>query len=167
VDGYTLLSSVTDFQGDDMEIEPIGVVKSAVKDAQTVDGWGKVVSEIHIDESYARGLQSIDDWSHVVVIFYMHEVTFDSDRHLVRRPRNRDDMPEVGVFAQRSRSHPNPIGISAVKILEVSEHILTVQGLDAIDGTPVLDIKPYAPVYDGVYDPRVPVWFIRLMQGYF
>jgi tRNA (Thr-GGU) A37 N-methylase len=76
-------------------------------------------------------------------------------------------MPELGIFAQRSRNHPNRIGITAVRLLGVENNIVRVRGLDAIDGTPVLDIKPYAPVYDGVNDPLVPSWFIRLMQGYF
>lgn len=149
-----------------MNIEPIGTVKSPVE--ETVDeGWGQVISEIHLDEAFAPGLKNIDDWSHVVVIFYMHEVQFQPEKHLVRRPRNRDDMPEVGIFAQRSRYHPNSIGITAVRVREVKDNVLIVQGLDAIDGTPVLDIKPYAPIYDGVYEPLVPLWFIRLMQGYF
>ncbi len=97
----------------------------------------------------------------------MHEVKFDTAKHLVRHPRDRDDMPEVGIFAQRARYHPNSLGITAVKVLGVEDNVLRVKGLDAIDGTPVLDIKPYAPVYDGVLQPEVPVWFIRLMQGYF
>lgn len=150
-----------------MQIQPIGTVKSPIKDAETVEGWGSVVSEIHLDHDLAPGLKGIEDWSHVIVIYYMHEVTFDMHKHLVRHPRNREDMPEVGVFAHRARHHPNTIGITAVRIMGVKDNILTVKGLDAIDGTPVLDIKPYAPVYDGVYDPEVPVWFIRLMQGYF
>lgn len=150
-----------------MQIDPIGIVKSPVKEAAVVAGWGQVVAEIHLDESLAPGLQGIEDWSHVVVVFYMHEVHFDPQEHLVRHPRNREDMPELGVFAQRSRHHPNPIGLTAVKVLKVEGNILTVAGLDAIDGTPVLDIKPYAPIYDRVDEPLIPVWFIRLMQGYF
>lgn len=149
-----------------LEIQPIGTVQSPVKD--TVDeNWGSVVSEIHLDESLTAGLTGIEDWSHVVVIFYMHEIQFDPGEHLVRRPQDRDDMPSVGIFAQRARYHPNSIGISAVKILAVEENVIRVKGLDAIDGTPVLDIKPYAPIYDGVMSPSVPAWFIRLMQGYF
>ncbi len=150
-----------------MNIEPIGHVKSPVTDASTVSGWGKVQSEIHINKELAAGLTNIEDWSHVVVLFYMHEVAFNPEEHLVQRPRGRKDMPEVGTFAQRSRLHPNPIGISAVKVVSVEDNVLKINGLDAIDGTPVLDIKPYAPVYDGVYDPMVPLWFVRLMQGYF
>jgi tRNA-Thr(GGU) m(6)t(6)A37 methyltransferase TsaA len=150
-----------------LELSPVGVVKSPVIDASTVSNWGKITSEIHMNENLIPGLQGLDDWSHIIVIFVMHETAYDEEKHLVRRPRNRDDMPELGIFAQRSRNHPNRIGITAVRLLEVEEHIVRVRGLDAIEGTPVLDIKPYAPVYDGVNDPLVPAWFIRLMQGYF
>ena len=149
-----------------MNFEPIGTVVSPVKDAVDA-GWGGVVSEIHVNPELASGLKGIMDWSHVVIIFQMHGVSFDREADLVRRPRGQSDMPEVGIFAQRARNRPNGIGITAVKLMRVKDNVLTVKGLDAIDGTPVLDIKPYAPVYDGVYEPEVPVWFIRLMQGYF
>ncbi len=149
-----------------LTLQPIGFVRNAVTGAVDED-WGKVISTIELDESLKAGLQGIEDWSHVVVIFYMHETAFDPERHLLRRPRGRDDMPEVGIFAQRARYHPNNIGISAVRIVDHGEGFIRVKGLDAINNTPVLDIKPYAPVYDGVQEPLVPGWFIRLMQGYF
>lgn len=149
-----------------IHLTPVGVVKSPITDAATVASWGKVTSEIHINPDFTPGLRGMDDWSHIVVIFLMHESQFDPHDDLIRRPQNRADMPEVGIFAQRSRSHPNTIGITAVRLLDVAGHVVRVRGLDAIDGTPVLDIKPYAPVYDGVNDPLVPAWFIRLMQGY-
>lgn len=150
-----------------LELHPIGVIRNGVTDAVD-ENWGKVESAIHLDEAYAAGLQGLADWSHIVVIYYMHETTFDPAKHLVRRPRWREDMPEVGIFAQRARYHPNPIGITAVKVLKLQAPVITVRGLDAIDGTPVLDIKPYAPIYDGVRgEPLIPAWFVRLMQGYF
>jgi len=149
-----------------IQISPVGVIKNDIHEAVD-ENWGKVVSEIHIDESLTHGLQGLEDWSHIVVIFQMHETQFNPDEHLLRRPRDESDMPELGIFAQRARHHPNMIGITAVRLVEIEGNILKVKGLDAIDGTPVLDIKPYAPVYDGVRDPMVPGWFIRLMQGYF
>jgi tRNA-Thr(GGU) m(6)t(6)A37 methyltransferase TsaA len=149
-----------------LSIEAIGRVKSPVGDAAAADtGWSQVVSEIHVNEAFAPGLKGLEDWSHVVVIFQMHEAEFDPDEHLVFRPGGREDVPEVGVFAQRSRFHPSSIGLTAVKVLDVTGNIVKVRGLDAIDGTPVLAIKPYAPVFDDAYDPAVPVWFVRLMQG--
>jgi tRNA-Thr(GGU) m(6)t(6)A37 methyltransferase TsaA len=76
-------------------------------------------------------------------------------------------MPLVGIFAQRARHRPNPIGITSVRLLEVKANSLVVQGLDAIDGTPVLDIKPYFPQYDCVADAQHPEWVDRLMADYF
>jgi tRNA-Thr(GGU) m(6)t(6)A37 methyltransferase TsaA len=149
-----------------MEIKPIGTIHSPVTTVVD-DHWGDVVSEIHVDEAYAAGLQGIEDWSHVMVVYSMHEARFDMEKDMVRRPRGREDMPEMGVFARRSAHRPNGIGVTAVEVVKVEGNILTVRRLDAIDGTPVLDIKPYAPVYDSVYEPLIPVWFIRLMQDYY
>lgn len=147
-------------------LQPIGTIHNAVK--TPIDtSWGDVLSDIHLFPEYSAGLTGVADWSHVVVLFFMHESAYDPSQHLVRRPREREDMPLLGVFAQRARHRPNPIGISAVKLVAVEAPILRVRGLDAIDGTPVLDIKPYAPIYDGAHDPQVPTWFVRLMQGYF
>jgi tRNA-Thr(GGU) m(6)t(6)A37 methyltransferase TsaA len=144
-------------------MNPVAVVHTEAKDDNDTE-WGKVISEIHVDKAFEAGLQGLDAWSHIVVIFSMHENPFNTEEHLVNRPRNRDDMPEVGTFAQRSRFTPNTIGITAVQLLGVKDNVIRVKGLDAIDGTPVLDIKPYAPYYDGVREALVPAWFIRLMQ---
>ncbi|MCU0512825.1 MAG: tRNA (N6-threonylcarbamoyladenosine(37)-N6)-methyltransferase TrmO [Anaerolineae bacterium] len=151
---------------DSITLTPIGVVRNTAADTAD-EAWGKVISEIHLEDALAPGLQGLADWSHIVVIYYMHTAEFDAAQHLVRRPRDREDMPVSGIFAQRARHRPNRIGITAVPVLAVAGPVVRVRGLDAIDGTPVLDIKPYAPVYDGVSDPAVPAWFIRLMQGYF
>ncbi len=149
-----------------VEFEPIGVVKSAVSEPKD-ENWGEVASEIHLREELAGGLRGLDEFSHAVVLFFMHQAHFEAATDLVRRPRGRADMPEVGIFAQRAKHRPNPIGITTVKILGVAGDVLKVQGLDAIDGTPVLDIKPYAPAFDAVPDPVVPAWLDRLMEGYF
>ena len=149
-----------------MEIQPIGIVRSPVAEP-VEEKWGDVVSEIHVDAAFASGLKGIESWSHVVVVYHMHEATFDLEADLVSRPGDRADMPEVGVFAQRTRTRPNAIGVAAAEVLKVEGSVLTVRRLDAIDGTPVLDIKPYASIYDTVSEPLIPIWFIRFMQGYF
>ena len=92
---------------------------------------------------------------------------FVAERDLTRRPRGRADMPELGIFAQRGKQRPNPLGVTAVEIVRVAAPILTVRGLDAVDGTPVLDVKPYFPQFDRRSDARVPEWVERLMRGYF
>lgn len=149
-----------------MNCEPIGIVKSPVKEG--VDkGWGKVISELLIDKQYANGLSGIDSFSHVIVIFEMHKSSWNPSTDLVRRPQGRADMPLIGIFAQRAKHRPNPIGITAVKLIGVQGNVLTVKGLDAIDGTPILDVKPYFPRYDRVPDSTFPEWVDRLMSAYF
>ena len=149
-----------------MQIEPVGIVRSPVTEALD-ERWGDVVAEIHVRPELAPGLKGVEQWSHVMVVYLMHEASFDLAGDLVHRPRGRADMPELGVFAQRDRVRPNGIGVSAAEIISVAGAVLTVRRLDAIDGTPVLDIKPWADVYDNVSGALTPIWFLRLMQGYF
>jgi tRNA-Thr(GGU) m(6)t(6)A37 methyltransferase TsaA len=149
-----------------MNFEPIGIVKSTV--AEPVDeNWGHRISEIHLVDPLKRGLRGLDKFSHLIVLFCMHQATFNPATDLIRRPRGRADMPEVGIFAQRARHRPNPIGMTAVERIGISGNVVKVKGLDAIDGTPVLDLKPYVPVFDRVDGAIVPEWMERLMEGYF
>src|SRR5512140_1713799 len=147
-------------------LQAIGRVHSGVID-QTDHEWGTVTSRIELLPEYRRGLSGLDQFSHLLVVTYLHEAAFDPDRHLTRRPRGMDSMPMVGIFAQRAKDRPNPIGITAVRIVSVTGDCVVVRGLDAIDGTPVVDLKPYYPAYDRVDDAVVPEWVDRLMQGYF
>lgn len=149
-----------------MQVQPIGYVQSPVQEA--VDhAWGPVIAEIHLEPALAAGLQGLEAFSHLLVLFWMHQSHFDPQHHLLRRPQGRDDMPQCGIFAQRARHRPNPLGVTAVTLLNVAPPVLTVRGLDAIDGTPVLDIKPYFPVFDRVETAHVPEWVPRLMHDYF
>ena len=131
------------------------------------DEWGRVASEIQLRPELSEGLLGLEQFSHVVVLFLMHEARFDAVTHLNRRPRDRSDMPVTGVFAQRARHRPNPIGITTVELKRVEGASLFVRGLDAIDGTPVLDVKPHVPEFDSPPHARVPEWVERLMEGYF
>ncbi|MBN2240602.1 MAG: tRNA (N6-threonylcarbamoyladenosine(37)-N6)-methyltransferase TrmO [Dehalococcoidales bacterium] len=149
-----------------MNCTPIGTVVSPVKEGVD-NGWGKVISEIRLEKDLAPGLTGLDSFSHIIIVFEMHKSTWDSGSDLVRHPQGRDDMPFTGIFAQRAKHRPNPIGITAVRLLSVEENVLRVQGLDAIDGTPILDIKPYYPKFDRVDTPGVPEWVDRLMTDYF
>jgi len=149
-----------------MDLIQIGSVKSPQTEAVD-EGWGNVVAEIELQKGLGAGLQGLSEFSHALVVFFMHEARFDWKNDVLRRPRGLDDMPEIGIFAQRARSRPNSIGVSAVEIISVEGDIVRVRGLDAIDGTPILDIKPYFPVYDYVENARVPAWVDRLMEGYF
>jgi tRNA-Thr(GGU) m(6)t(6)A37 methyltransferase TsaA len=146
---------------------PIGVVKCPVT-AMSQGNWAKVESEIHLDPQYAQGLQGLAGFSHLIVVFYLHQATgFDPAKQLLRRPRGMEDMHEVGVFAQRTKYRPNPIGVSSVELRAVRDNVVVVRGLDALDGTPVLDIKPYMPVFDRIDEARTPDWVAHVMEGYF
>src|SRR5262245_8943659 len=149
-----------------MNLNPIGLVRNAVTEP-TDEGWGAVVSEIRLRPELAEGLRGLEDFSHVVVVYLMHAARFEAASHLTRRPRDRSDLPLLGIFAQRARHRPNPIGVSTVPVERLEPGSLWVRGLDAIDGTPVLDLKPHAPLFDAPPHPRVPEWFDRLMVGYF
>ncbi len=148
-----------------MELKPIGFVKTPISDTKDWN-WGEVHSEIVIDVSLAPGLKGLEDFSHLIVIFYMHKTTVNLEKNLVRHPRESTDFPFIGIFAQRAKHRPNPIGITTVPIISVQNNIITVERLDAIDGTPILDIKPYFPIFDRV-DAKTPKWVDELMKGYF
>jgi tRNA-Thr(GGU) m(6)t(6)A37 methyltransferase TsaA len=151
---------------DSVTLTVIGTVRSARRSAEDA-GWGAVESTIEVRPEFAEGLAGLEGFTHAIVLFYMNEDPDGEAPSLVRRPRGRADMPLLGVFAQRGRMRPNPVGISAVPILRVEPDRLVVGALDAIDGTPVLDLKPYVPVFDRRDDARTPEWMDRLMAGYF
>ena len=125
-----------------IEMEPIGYVSNKVKDRKDVS-WGEDTSSIILDEEYNFGLKGLEDFSHVIIIYHLDKAKYEKEKHLQRRPQNRDDMPLVGIFSQRGKDRPNRIGMTSVKVVSVSEDRIVVEGLDAVDGTPVLDIKPY------------------------
>jgi len=145
-------------------MEPIGYVENDV-DSPTDYGWAGVESKIVLQEHLIPALSRLSDFSHLLVVFWMHQAK--PPTILQRRPQGRDDMPEVGLFSQRAKHRPNPIGITAVPLVRVSGGEIVVRGLDAINGTPVLDIKPYYPHYDSPAEVRVPEWVDRLMVDYF
>ncbi len=146
-------------------MHPIGFVKNEVSSRKDVS-WGEDTSLIQLKDEYISGLSGLEDFSHAIILFYLDKANYVKEKHLQRRPQNRDDMPLVGIFSQRGKDRPNQIGMTSVRILSVSENTLVVKGLDAIDGTPVLDVKPYYPVYDRK-DAEVPEWVDRLMEHYF
>ena len=139
-------------------LRPIGYVRNKVKKPMP-DGWDEVVSRIVIHPEYEPALLGIGDYSHILVMFWPHQVPDDvrgSKPQL--HPRDDPKYPLMGVLATRSQIRPNPVLVSPVPLLGVKGNILKVRGLDAIAGTPVLDIKPYLPFYDAVPDARVPDW---------
>jgi tRNA-Thr(GGU) m(6)t(6)A37 methyltransferase TsaA len=147
-------------------VRAIGTVHSSANE-KVDENWGSVESTIELLPEYRPGLRGLEQFSHALVTAYLHGAKFEPARHLVRRPRGREDMPELGIFAQRAKDRPNPLGITVVPIQRVTPTGLVVRGLDAIDGTPILDLKPYFPQFDSAPGARVPDWVERLMQGYF
>lgn len=148
-----------------MEFVIIGEVKSPITEPVDMN-WGEVISEIVLKPEYAPGLLGLGDFSHAMILTFLHEAKYDPDVHLRRHPQERQDMPLLGIFAQRARHRPNRIGVTAVEIVEVTENSVKVKALDAIDGTPVIDVKPYVPVYD-TKDATIPEWMEKMMKGYF
>lgn len=142
-----------------MPLIAIGIVRSEVKQKQKPSfSWRQVVSEIVIDEDLAEGLDGLSEFSHIIVLYWMHQAV-DSEKMAIKVcPQGRHNLPPVGLFASRSPYRPNPLGKATVRLLERRGNILKVAGLDAIDGTPVLDIKPYIPDYDSAADARAPKW---------
>jgi len=142
-------------------LKPIGIVRSEVKEHKR-GGWQDVTSEIVIDEEWTEHLDGLDEFSHIMVVFWMHLVPRENRPPMRIHPRGRDDLPLVGLFATRAPYRPNPIGVSVVKLLHRHDNILTVAGLDAIDGTPVLDIKSYMTPVDKPEDIRMPDWVSKI-----
>jgi tRNA (adenine37-N6)-methyltransferase len=139
-------------------LKPIGTVKSIVKEPRH-GGWADVVSRLEIDGEYAAGMKGLEDYSHVTVVYWMNQV--DSCT-ITYTPQGRKDVPEVGIFACRCPTRPNPIAVSTAELVRIDGSVLTVKGLDALDGTPIIDVKPYTPQYDLRERVRVPYWVNRL-----
>lgn len=126
-------------------LQAVGVVRSPFADDVEDRDWTEVESEIHVDAALAPGLLGLERYADIVVTFVLHKFVFDRERDLVQPYLPRDDAEEVGIFALRTYHRPNAIGATTVRLLNVSGNVLRVRGLDALDGSPVLDIKPYAP----------------------
>ncbi|MFN8178597.1 MAG: tRNA (N6-threonylcarbamoyladenosine(37)-N6)-methyltransferase TrmO [bacterium] len=148
-----------------LAFRPIGRVRSPVK--EPVDAsWGRVQSTVELEPAFHGAARGLETFSHALVVTHLHLDDAEAGA-LVRRPRGRADLPQVGVLAQRSRHRPNPIGITAVEIVAVTDATIAVRGLDAVDGTPVLDVKPYFPAFDRVDAAKAPPWVDELMRDYF
>jgi tRNA-Thr(GGU) m(6)t(6)A37 methyltransferase TsaA len=151
-----------------LTIVPIGTVHNAIASPQD-DHWGPVVSQVTIDaQQYsAESLQGIEEFSHLEVIYLMNQVDPASVPVGARHPRNLTFLPKVGIFAQRPKARPNRIGLSRCRLLGREGLVLTVEGLDAIDGSPVLDIKPYFAEFGPRGEVIQPDWTREVMRNYY
>lgn len=146
---------------------PIGWVHSSRNEAVD-DDWDAVESAITLDPDRfdARALLGLGEFSHVEVVYCFDRVDPSAVQPASRHPRGNRDWPEVGIFAQRGKDRPNRLGVTVCRLLAVDDVTLSVQGLDAIDRTPVLDIKPYLSEFGPRGPVRQPVWSHELMAQY-
>jgi len=152
----------------DVVVRPIGVVRSPRRDVED-DDWGDVVSVIALDAAQfaPEVVAGLADFSHLEVLYHFHLVPPAKIETAARHPRNRTEWPKVGIFAQRGKGRPNRLGVSRCRLLSVDGLELTVQALDAVDGTPVLDVKPWMAEFGPIGETRQPAWATELMARYY
>jgi len=142
-------------------LNPIGCVKTEAVGDEVKDK--SRISQIIIRDELIEALEGVDGFSHLFVLFWLNQTSSKQRMTLKVHPRGRLDMPLLGVFATRTSLRPNPIGLTLVELLKVEGNTLTVRGLDAFDGTPILDIKPFDS-WDTAEKARVPDWWIKLNE---
>jgi tRNA-Thr(GGU) m(6)t(6)A37 methyltransferase TsaA len=138
-------------------LRPIGTVRNGERRMRS-NGWERVESRIEVEPALAEALRGLEGFSHLIVLTWLHLAAEEPREHLAIHPGGDERLPLIGVFALRVAGRPNPIGCSVVRLLGVEGGVLRVRGLDAIDGTPVLDLKPYLPPYDSVPEALLPDW---------
>lgn len=147
-------------------IRPIAFVRNVRKEIED-DHWGAVSSTIELaEEINESALTGIDTFSHLEVIFYFDKVSDNKIQYEARHPRNNSEFPKVGIFAQRGKNRPNKLGVTIVELVELNQRKLVVKGLDAIDGTPIIDIKPVMKEFLPISEVRQPDWSVSLMSNY-
>jgi len=145
-------------------LKPIGRVHSPIRKKK----WGgrePVVSEIVLSPGYEEALEGIEEYSHLLVLYWLSRTPPRSrGRRLKIHPKSRPDLPLVGIFATRTQYRPDPFGLTQVQLLRRRRTVLRVKDLDALNGTPVLDIKPISPRTEMPAKTRVPEWYHRLWK---
>ena len=145
---------------------PIGAVRGG-RVEPIDDDWGDVLSEVVLHDRFpADALDGLAAFSHVEVVYVFDQVDEAKVTVGARHPRGRADWPQVGIFAQRAKGRPNRIGVTSCEVVAVDGRAVTVRGLDAIDGSPVLDLKPYMVEFAPRTAVRQPAWSHELMRGY-
>ncbi len=148
-------------------MKQVGIVRGGRNEARD-DHWGESRAHIELDsaEFDETALAGLGDFSHTEIVYVFDRVTDDEIVKGARHPRGRKDWPKIGIFAQRGKNRPNRIGVTVCRIVSVSGRTLEVEGLDAIDGTPVLDIKPYLTGFAPRGVIREPEWSKEIMAEY-
>jgi tRNA-Thr(GGU) m(6)t(6)A37 methyltransferase TsaA len=166
-----------------LQIHPVGTVSSPIKDPSLKAGASGIersgdkkktrenhrriketVSELVIEEEWQELLDGIEEFSHALVLYWPHLIEQERRKLKKVHPMGRKDLPLTGIFATRSPARPNPILVSVVRIVERRHNILRVMGLEAVDGSPVLDIKPHIKSYDTLEHPRIAPWMEQIQS---
>ena len=147
------------------EINAVGTVRSS-RIAPEDDSWDAETSRIEMIGPFGeQSLMGLADFSHCIVVYVFDKAAWDESR-MSRHPRGNKDWPEVGIFAQRAKDRPNRLGVTVCRVLEVKDSTVRVAGLDAIDGTPVVDIKPWMAEFGPRGEVSQPLWSNELMKNY-
>lgn len=163
----------------EMLLRPVGIVRNETKRPSLVaesrdlkrrtkiekaKEERNVISEIIIDSKFSGILSGIEDFSHILVLYWAHRIPPEGRSLIMGHPMGRKDFPLVGIFATCSPTRPNPICVTTVRLLERRGNVLKVKGLDAVDGSPIIDIKPYNPSYYPAGDVKIPDWMERIYR---
>lgn len=149
-----------------IDVVPVAYVKNSRKEISD-DFWGAIISEIELTYDFSgSALKGIEDFSHLEIIFYFDKVSTEKINFGSSKPRNNPNWPDTGVFAQRGKNRPNRLGSTIAELINITGKILHVRGLDAIDGTPVLDIKPVIREFLPQTEVTQPDWAGELMVDY-
>ena len=163
-----------------MQLRPVGVVRSNLKEPSLVAEFGDLewrpkegrrewrtrVSELVIDSSLAGILDGLEDFSHLLVLYWAHRVPPEGRSLIKAHPMGRKDLPLVGIFSTCSPARPNTICAMVVRLLERKENVLKVEGLDALDGSPLIDIKPYIPSYYHADNIKMADWMLQIEREF-
>jgi tRNA-Thr(GGU) m(6)t(6)A37 methyltransferase TsaA len=139
-------------------LRPIGLVKNGIAETPRHADWQlETLSELVIEPEWGEGLQGIEEFSHIIVLFWIDRIK-GGEIPLKVHPMHREDLPLTGLFSTRTPNRPNRIGLTVVRLLEHRGNVLKVTGLDALDGSPVLDIKPYLRSGELIPEAKEPPW---------
>jgi tRNA (adenine37-N6)-methyltransferase len=150
-----------------IEMIPIGRVEGGRADPED-DDWGESRARVVLDPERFddEALMGLETFSHAEIVYVFDKVTDDQIVTGARHPRGNKAWPRIGIFAQRGKNRPNRIGVTVCEVVAVQGRTLEVRGLDAIDGTPVLDIKPVMSGFAPRGEVREPDWAREIMQAY-
>jgi tRNA-Thr(GGU) m(6)t(6)A37 methyltransferase TsaA len=147
------------FAQTEIVLKPIGVVQTTAVGNEVKDK--NRTSQIIIRDELTEALDGVEGFSHLFVLFWLNQIPNEKRKTVKVHPRGRKDLPLLGIFATRTMLRPNPIGLTLVELVKVEGNVLTVRGLDAFDGTPVLDLKPF-DAWDIAKTAKVPQWWTKL-----